>query len=127
MAPEQAEGKNKEIGPRSDIYALGGILYELLTGRPPFRAASILDTLQQVRTHEPIPPSQFQPKIPCDLETICLKCLQKRPVEAAHAAAAALGEDLRRFLSGEPIMARPVSRAEWLWRWCRASTHESPH
>jgi eukaryotic-like serine/threonine-protein kinase len=118
MAPEQAEGKNKEIGPRSDIYALGGILYEFLTGRPPFRAASVLDTLQQVRKEEPIPPSQFQPKVPRDLETICLKCLQKDPARR-YVSAAALSEDLRRFLAGEPILARPVNRVEWLWRWCR--------
>jgi eukaryotic-like serine/threonine-protein kinase len=117
MAPEQAEGKIKEIGPRTDIYALGGILYELMTGRPPFRAASVLDTLQQVRTQEPIPPSQFQTKVPRDLETICLKCLQKDPAKR-YVTAEALGEDLRRFLSSESILARPVSRAEWLWRWC---------
>jgi len=118
MSPEQAEGKNKEIGPRSDVYALGGIVYELLTGRPPFRAASVLDTLEQVRTQDPIAPSQFQRKVPRDLETICLKCLQKDPTKR-YATAAALGEDLRRFLAGEAILARPVSRAEWLWRWCR--------
>ncbi len=118
MAPEQAEGRIKDIGPCTDLYALGGILYEMMTGRPPFRAASVLDTLQQVRTQEPIPPSQFQPKIPRDLETICLKCLQKDPAKR-YASSAALGEDLRRFLSGEAILARPVSRAEGLWRWCR--------
>jgi len=117
MAPEQAEGRIKDIGPRSDIYGLGGILYELTTGRPPFRAASILDTLQQVRTLDPIPPSQFEPNVPRDLETICLKCLQK-DAGKRYATAAALGEDLRRFLAGEPILARPVSRVEWLWRWC---------
>jgi eukaryotic-like serine/threonine-protein kinase len=117
MAPEQAEGKNKEIGPRSDLYALGGILYEMMTGRPPFRAASVLDTLQQVRTQEPIPPSQFQPKVPRDLETICLKCLQKDPAKR-YATAGDLGEDLRRFLANESILARPVSRAESFWRWC---------
>ncbi len=117
MAPEQAEGKTKEIGPRSDLYALGGILYELMTGRPPFRAASVLETLEQVRTQDPIAPSQFQPKLPRDLETICLKCLQKEPAKR-YDTAAALAEDLRRFLVGEPILARPVSRAEWLWRWC---------
>ena len=118
MAPEQAEGRIKEIGPCSDIYGLGGVLYELLTGRPPFRAASVLDTLLQVRTQEPIPPSQFQPKVPRDLETICLKCLEKDSAKR-YATAAALGEDLRRFLAGEPIVARPVSRIESLWRLCR--------
>jgi len=118
MAPEQADGKIRDIGPHSDIYALGGILYELMTGRPPFRAASILDTLEQVRTSDPIPPSQFLPDVPRDLETICLKCLQKDPAKR-YATAAALGEDLSRFLAAEPILARPVSRAEWLWRWCR--------
>ncbi len=117
MAPEQAEGRIKDIGPCSDIYALGGILYEMLTGRPPFRAASVLDTLQQVRTQEPIPPSQFQPKVPRDLETICLKCLQKDSAKR-YDSAAALGEDLRRFLARESILARPVSRAESFWRWC---------
>ena len=118
MAPEQAEGKIKEIGPCSDIYALGGVLYEMLTAAGRRSAPHRCWTrLQQVRTQEPIPPSQFQPKVPRDLETICLKCLQKDPAKR-YATAGALGEDLRRFLSGEAILARPVSRAERLWRWC---------
>ncbi len=118
MAPEQAAGRIREIGPRSDVYGLGSVLYNLLTGRPPFRAASVLDTLEQVKTQEPIPPSQFQPKLPRDLETICLKCLQKDPA-LRYATAGDLAEDLRRFEAGEPIVARPVNRAERLWRWCR--------
>ena len=103
MAPEQAEGKTREVGPEADVYALGTILYELITGRRAFRGASILETLEQVKTAEAVPPSRLVPRLPRDVETISLKCLQKEPVKR-YRTAAALAEDLRRFQDGEPIL-----------------------
>lgn len=118
MAPEQARGELKQLGPSADIYSLGAMLYEMLVGRPPFLGSSPFDTIMQVIKEEPVPPSRLIPKLPPDVETICLKCLQKEPAKR-YASAELLAEDCRRFIAGEPILSRPISPAERAWRWCR--------
>jgi len=121
MPPEQAAGKTSLIGPAADIYALGAILYKLLTGHPPFQAPTVMEILKQVVEQEPVPPRRVNPRIPRDLETICLKCLQK-DISRRFGSANELVEELERFERGEPIRSRPISRWEHVWRWC----HRNP-
>ena len=118
MPPEQAQGKRSLIGPGSDVYAMGAVLYECLTGRPPFRADSFAETIQQVAHVDAPSPRLLNPAVPLDLETICLKCLQKESNER-YLTAQQLEDDLSRYLRGEPILARPISVPARVWRWCR--------
>jgi len=118
MAPEQISKPRKEMTFQADVHGLGAILYHMLTGRPPYQGATVLETIDQVQRLDPVPPRRFSSSIPRDLETICLKCLYKDPGRR-YASAQALAEDLRRWLDGRPISARPASTAEKAWRWCR--------
>jgi WD40 repeat protein/serine/threonine protein kinase len=118
MAPEQAKGDSKCVGPASDVYALGAILYETLTGRPPFRGTAVIEILHRVQSEEPVPPRRWAADVPADLETVCLKALRKEPKER-YPTAQEFADELDRFLHDEPVRARPLSRLEKVSRWCR--------
>jgi serine/threonine-protein kinase len=121
MAPEQAQGRNNAVGPHTDVFGLGSLLYELLTGRPPFRGATALDTLLNVIEKDPVPPRERNPRVDADLETVCLTCLRKEPARR-YPSAEALAEDLRRYLKGEPLAPKgETSQVGWLKRWWRGA------
>ncbi len=118
MSPEQAEGRVRQIGPASDIYSLGAMLYEMLTGRPPFKGSNMMEIIKLVVSQDPVPPRQIEPRLALDLETICLKCLEKDPARR-YESAIALADDLRRYLDHEPILARPISTTERAIKWAK--------